>query len=146
MEAAPAGGTEPSPPGSVQRLSCSSLQTAEAAAEPSGSGGATLAARLAWQPPPGEAPPRCCHVWCWFEGPAGGKLAAPAWLGIASADGYVAAGLEAPLDAAAAVFAVQPEGASGLVQELATAARLCVRLPAAAAAADGEAPVEDAVA
>lgn len=139
-----AGGREPAPPASVQCLSCSLVQAEQAPGVFSGSGTAMLTARLAWQPPPGEAPPQCCHVWCWFEGNSGGELAAPAWLGTACADGYVAAGLEAPQGAATAVFAVQPEGASRLVQELVAAARLRVRLPAAARAAGAEALVEDA--
>lgn len=117
----------PLPPGKVQQLRCSGSQLITAAV-PDSASSTLLAARLAWRPPPDGV--HCCHVWCKFEGSNGQQLEPPAWLGVACANGYWVTGLPVPPSAAAAVFEVQAEGHTGLVQALVEAASVRVELPA----------------
>ena len=126
-------------PTSVQQLLCSSLDLADAPAEPP-SGTDTLAAaeqqllsaQLTWLPPAG-CTARCCHVWYSFS--AGGDSSSgseerfePQWLGAACANSYSIAGLPVPAGATAVWLTVQPEACNGQAQPLHQAAHVAANL------------------
>jgi hypothetical protein len=111
----------------VLDLQCGDLQLATSPAA-DGSPATSLAAQLAWRPPPNSGGVRCCHVWGTFLASGGQPLAPPRWLGAACADGYRITDLLVPAEAMQASFTVQPEGPNGLVQELQHAAQVEVGL------------------
>lgn len=108
-------------------LQCSRLQLVTSPAA-DGSPATSLAAQLAWRPPPDSGAARCCHVWCAFVASGGQLLAPPRWLGVACVDGYCITDLLVPAEATWVVFTVQPEGPNGLVQQLEHAAQVEVSL------------------
>lgn len=120
IEAAAPDGSQPAAPAGVRQLSC----TLDA---PGG-----LGAKLAWQPAQGGCEPRCYHIWCcWPCSP--GQDPEWRWVGTARCCAYCLSLADAgvPRGASTAAFAVQPEGANGLLQELAAAARVTVSLDSA---------------
>lgn len=141
LEAAPPSG-QPAAPTSVQQLQLT-LHDApgpsmEAAAAENEEAAGRLTGRLTWEPPPSAAAIRCCHVW-WSRGTAAADGTAEAlqwqWLGAAFAGAFWLQHLDVLLHASPIVFAVQPEGSNGLVQDLAAAARCATAVPAGAGGA-----------
>lgn len=124
-------GSLPTAPSGVSDLRCEVLQLGHDAGSSGGRGhdnpsAAVLAAMLQWQV--AAAGVRCCHVWCVFEDGAAGTAAEPCWLGVACTGAFCVSGLAVLAGASAVTFLVQPEGRNGLVQELASAARVSVSI------------------
>lgn len=137
--ASPNGECGPVAPASVQQLQCSSLDLADAPAEPPADPGTVaaaeqqlLSAQLTWLPPAGSTL-RCCHVWCSFS--AGGDSSSgskerfePQRLGAACTNSYSIACLPVPSGATAVQFTVQPEACNGQAQPLHQAAHVAANL------------------